>query len=113
MAEFINPGPCFDDLVHLFQDGAETPGGIHIDEDLCRMMAEVMTEAAEGVAALVDFARSFGLVQPIETVTATRTPNQRRQLARLAAPLDPDGRVVALSVPARRHVAITEGGSAA
>lgn len=113
MADFINPVPCFEDLVYVFEEGSRTSGGITIDEDLCRHMAEVLTDAAEGVGVLVDFARSSGFVQPIDAALAPRTPTERRQLARLAARLDPEGRVLALPIPARRPAAINEGGSAA
>lgn len=114
MADFINPVPCFWDLVHVFEDGAEAEAGIAIDQNLCRIMADVLIEAAEGVAQLVEFARAHGRVETIEPDAApARTPVQRQQLARLAIALDPGARIVAFPQAPVRTFAASEGGSAA
>lgn len=112
MAEFLNPAHHLEDLVHVFETGAETKGGINIDEDLCRFFVEGLRETASGVEQLVDFARTYGLVHTVE-VERDRTPVERQRLARLAVPLDPDRRILAFPQEQPRCVAITGGGSAA
>lgn len=112
MAEFLNPAHHLEDLAHVFEDGAQIKGGINIDEDLCRFFAEGLRETAIGVEQLVEFARTYGLVHTVE-VERDRTPVERQRLARRAAPLDPDGRVLSFPQEQPRRVAITGGGSAA
>lgn len=113
MTAFINPVPGFRCLAEVFEAGAAKKDGIRIGPDLCRHMASALSEGAEHVAVLVEFARSHGLVQSIEVAEAPAlTPVQRQQLARHAVALDPGARVIAFP-PAVRQVSVSEGGSAA
>jgi len=112
MAEFLNPAHHLEDLAHVFEVGAETEGGITIDEDLCRYFVEGLRDAADGVEQLVAFAQEHGLVHAVGT-DRDRTPVERQRLARLAVPLDPEGRVLSFPQAPARLVTVTEGGTAA
>lgn len=113
MAEFINPAPGLSDLHHVFEEAHRSGAGILIDAELSGHMASVLSEAADGVLVLVEFARSFGLVHGLDPVQTRRTPTERQHLARLVQPLDPERRVVALPVPSSRRMTMSEGRSAA
>ncbi|GJD93398.1 hypothetical protein [Methylobacterium iners] len=111
MAEFLNPVPAVEDLLHVFEEGARE-GGLQLDADLCGAIVQGLREAASSVATIVDFARAHGLVHAlVEHEVAPLTPTARRQLARLAVPLDPEGRVMRL--PTAAGVPVRQGGSAA
>lgn len=112
MAAFLNPVQGLSLLIDVFDQGSGTAGGITLDEGLCRNFSEALRELEAGVAPLVDFAASHGLVQAIPP-ERDRTPVERQRLARLAVPLDPERRVLAFPQAPVRFAAVTEGGSAA
>ena len=100
-----NPVPTLEGLMAVLEDGAEK-GGVFLDQSLCRAYLDGAANAIMAFGMLGSRMEAAGLVEPFtEEPAAPRTPVERRQLARLAAPLDPDGRVVRLPVVGAREVA--------
>lgn len=89
-----NPVPTLEGLMVVLEDGAEK-GGVFIDQSLCHAYLDGIANAIMAFGMLGSRMEAAGLLEPFtEEPTAPRTPVERRHLARLAAPLDPDGRVV-------------------
>ena len=114
MADFLNPAPYLEDLAEVFRGGASDPAGITFDPELCRAFVEGLGDVAGKVDALAAYVAAAGLVERIQfAADRPRTPVERRNLARLSAPLDPAGRVMSFPTAPVRRVAVSEGGSAA
>lgn len=113
MTDLVSPLPYLADLTAYFAEGAGKDG-LHMDAQLCRSCAAGIAEVASIISSLVTLADAHGIIEQV-TVPAERrrTPTERRILAALAEPVDPDGRVVAFPIVPARVVAIAEGGSAA
>ncbi|MGF3028004.1 hypothetical protein ACQVP2_35085 [Methylobacterium aquaticum] len=100
-----NPVPALEELLVLFEDGAEK-GGAFVDQARCHAALEGIANAIMAIGMLGSRMEAAGILEPFtEPAAAPRTPVERRQLARLAAPLDPEGRVVRLPTALAREVA--------
>lgn len=98
-----NPVPTLLGLMALLEDGAEK-GGVFVDQSLCHAYLDGVANAVTAIGMLGSRMEAAGLLEPFtEEPIAPRTPVERRQLARLAAPLDPDGRVVHLPIASARE----------
>lgn len=111
MAAFLNPTQSLVEIADVFERGASN-GGVSFDADLCRHFVDGLRDAAGGVEQLVAFAQEHGLVHALGE-DRDRTPAERQRLARLAVPLDPEGRVLSFPQAPARLVTVTEGGTAA
>lgn len=115
MPSVINPTAHLEDLAEMFAGGAEEAAGLTFDPVLCAAMAAGLAEAAEATRILVQLAEEVGLVDRLRLAAqpAARSAVERRVLAAMAAPLDPEGRVVAFPIVAVPASAFASGGSAA
>lgn len=109
-----DPIELLEELAAPFAHAAEHGEEMTLDPVLCRAFADALNTALGAVRALADLAEAEGLLQRVNAAAKQpRTPVERRLLAAMAAPLDPDGRVLAFPLVITRHVAVSEGGSAA
>ncbi|MGF3027993.1 hypothetical protein ACQVP2_35030 [Methylobacterium aquaticum] len=99
-----NPVPALEALLALFEDGAER-GGAFVDQARCHAALEGIANAIMAIGMLGSRMEAAGILEPFTEPAAPRSPVERRQLARLAAPLDPEGRVVRLPTAASREAA--------
>ncbi|MGF3022625.1 hypothetical protein ACQVP2_07335 [Methylobacterium aquaticum] len=106
-----NPVPALEGLLALFEDGAEK-GGTFVDQMMCHAAIDGLSDTILAFAELGARMEAAGLLEhhaiPLPEPDAPAgplTPAERRQLARLAAPLDPEGRVVRLPTAATREAA--------
>ena len=112
MPDHADPTVCLENLIHVFEEGAGQAGGLTLDQELCTAFVGGLRECLDGLNALATLAQEAGLLERIALPMApARTPTERRLLAAMAAPLDPDGRVVAF--PVGPAPALISGGSAA
>ncbi|KMO28633.1 hypothetical protein [Methylobacterium aquaticum] len=89
-----NPVPTLEGLLAVFEDGA-AKGGTFVDQVMCQTAIDGIADAILAIGMLGSRMEASGLLEPFtEEPAAPRTPVERRQLARFAAPFDPDGRVV-------------------
>ncbi|MGX5776483.1 hypothetical protein [Methylorubrum zatmanii] len=114
MADHIDPTTFLEDLKHVFEDGRSSDQGLTLDPQLCKLMVEGLAEAIRTVEALRFLAEEGGLLRRVTLPAPTpRSPAQRRQLAAMAVPLDPEQRVIAFPAAIAPLSSLTSGGSAA
>lgn len=107
--DLVNPLPALEGLLEMFEEGASN-GGTFVDQALCHTAIEGLTDVIMAFAELGARMEAAGLLEhrtvPLpRPVLGPRNPVERRQLARLAAPLDPEGRVVRLPTALAREAA--------
>ncbi len=109
--DLINPVPGLERLLELFEDGAEK-GGTFVDQMMCHAAIDGLSDTILAFAELGARMEAAGLLEhhaiPLPEPDAPAeplTPVERRQLARLAVRLDPEGRVVRLPTASVRGVA--------
>lgn len=114
--DLVNPIPGLEKLLELFEDGAEK-GGTFVDQVLCHAAVDGLSDTILVIGQLCSRMEEAGLLerhvlplpgaldQNVVPLSGPRTPVERRQLARLAVALDPEGRVVRLPTALAREVA--------
>jgi len=88
-----DPAGILDDVILILEGGGGDPHGLHLDSHLCLGLADGLREVAEGMALLTTLAETVR--EAFAPQPPRRTAQARRVLARTAAPLDPQGRVIA------------------
>ena len=112
MADYADPIPALTDIIDVFEGGVTD--GITLDAVLCAAFVDGLSEARDAFKALAALAQEAGLLERLTlTAPGPRTPVERRLLAATAAPLDPDGRVIAFPVAFGPALVSSTGGSAA
>ena len=108
--DLVNPVPALEGLMVMFEDGA-AKGGTFVDQVMCMAAVDGIADAILAIGSLCARMEGAGLLEhhafslePGTTaIPGPLTPVARRQLARLAVALDPEGRVVRLPTSGGRE----------